>query len=446
MRSENTNEDQKNFNILNMKKIYGNSIDDSISDNSFNINKKNKIRNVNQIANVDSSRFYDESKLKSADLFKSIILNFCTSLGFLIFGYQTSVFNTVYKNISYLMQWNNDQTTLWITLCSSIFYIGGLIGGISAGKLASLEIFGRRGSIILYSLLDSIGNLIAIIGNSPTFIIGRFISGFAMCGFITVIPLYIRETLPVNSVGKGGMLYTLLLSFGILVVFCLGLILPEDINKLENSLWRIIITFPCILESINVIVFIFFYKYDTPKFYIVIKHVIDIDRAEKSLKLIYTDDKEMKIIINNLLNLRKFLNENSEKSKMKDLFSKKYFSRFLLCFILSLAQQFTAVNVFAFYSNLIFLKLEPHLHGVMIYSLYFSASEFISLFLMIFVIENVGRRILLLTGLSGIFMCLLIITIFHQFKIFWIQKYIMIIYYFFVGVSIDPLKIILKLF
>lgn len=453
--SSSRNQNNENDKILKIKENSGHQINSYPLNNQIDIIKKDENnlqnnqqttekqslnnKNKNNFSNEESIKSQDDSKLFSADYKKIFFLILNGSIGFFFMGYHLGVYNTIQDTITKTLQWTDEQKTALLAVCSCIVPIGALFGGIISGKIASMKI-GRRGSIMLYHLIGLIGSLISIIGNTPSFIIGRFIVGFVVGAFSTVVPLFIKEFIPVEMIGKGGMIYFALFCLGLLSGFCLGFKLPSDINLIDpsDSWWRLMMLFPSIFGFLNVLLFVFIYKNDTPMFLVIQRN--DIASARNSLKFIYKDEKEIELLIEKYILIRKFILEKGENYDVsyKDLFTKKYRIRFIIGIIFNIGQQTTAMNIFTLYSNLIYIKTEPNVNATL-YSSFFTFSEVVGILIAIFIIEKMGRRKLLLLGFTAILICLIAITVLYFLNIFWPQKFIIIVYFFFAGVSMDPI-------
>lgn len=133
----------------------------------------------------------------------------------------------------------------------------------------------------------------------------------------------------------------------------------------------------------------------------------------------------------------KFQTNSNQKSD--SILNKTYLIRLIIGLVLHIGQQTSGINVFTFYSNNIFLSLEPDVNANL-FSFYLSLSELIGNILCIFIIEYIGRRKVLLIGYSAVFICLSLMTLFFWIDILqWSHKYLSIIYYFFAGISTDPI-------
>jgi MFS family permease len=377
-----------------------------------------------------------EANVKSIKYFKSYLLGLNPAGGFFFFGYNLGIFNILQSFALQIFGWEKENETLLISICSTLVPIGALFGAIIAGKIAGTKI-GRRGSLILLNFIGLLGNLISIIGGTPAFIIGRLIVGFVSGAFSTIVPLYIKEYLPISIQAKGLMINNTFFAIGVLMGFCLGLNLTE-LNTPGNSWWRFMLCFPSLIGFINCFFLFIIYKYETPKFLVLNKD--DPESARKALSFIYYDESEIELQINNLKELKKFFQENAEAYDIKfsDLIGPKYKIRFIISIIFNIGQQMSAINVMSFYSNFIYNRYEPEINAT-IYSLYFGISEVIGNIIAVFIVEKMGRRLNLLIGFFGGFLCLLSMSILYYLEIYSPQKFIIIVYFIFGGMSIDPI-------
>jgi SP family facilitated glucose transporter-like MFS transporter 8 len=180
------------------------------------------------------------------------------------------------------------------------------------------------------------------------------------------------------------------------------------------------------------------YKYETPKYLVLNKD--DHESARKALTFIYSDESDIELILNNLKELKKFIQENADSYiiTFSDLIGSKYKIRFIICVIFNIGQQMIAINLMSFYSNFLYNRYEPEINATM-YTLYFGISEVLGNIFAVFIIEKIGRRLILLIGFFGGFFCLISMSILYYLEIYSPQKFIVIVYYIFGGMSIDPI-------
>lgn len=438
-----------NFDKINEKEInYNNTL--SNTDDFFNNNYNNNMKDISE--SQMKEYFDEENKQKSsANKLKMLCLALNASIGFFFIGYNITSLNIIEYYIPLALQWTFEEKTDLFSLCSCMVPLGALFGSIISGKIAS-GITGRKNSLILFNVIAIIGSLITMIPYTLVFVIGRFIVGFAAGAFSTLVPLYIKEFIPAKNSGKFGMVYFLFYDFGVLIAFLLGLFLPDlgDIkefydkntyshyinDEINGFWWRFIMVFPIFFNVLNIFLYKKFYNNDTPEYLVSQTH--QYKEAEKSLKLLYENHDEIMSIIKKIKNIHESTLYSEDNLRYKDLLSKKYKLRLIIGLVLNIGQQATAINVYPFYSQLIYLKKEP-LIDPRIYSFYFCVAEIIGTSIAIFIIEKTGRRKLLLIGLFSVFSCLLAITVFYFMNICYMHKFIVIFYYFFAGVSVDPL-------
>ncbi|KAI8359146.1 major facilitator superfamily domain-containing protein [Blakeslea trispora] len=137
------------------------------------------------------------------------------------------------------------DTGMWGFAVAS-FCIGGLIGGISGGTIQTR--LGRRRAIMYNTLGYVVGGILMGVAVSPAmFVIGRVISGIS-CGLGSVAaPAYVGEIATVKSRGLMGTINQLMICTGILVASIVGLPLSYV------PLWRVnyaLGAVPAILQAV----------------------------------------------------------------------------------------------------------------------------------------------------------------------------------------------------
>ena len=86
-------------------------------------------------------------------------------------------------------------------LVTSIFAFGGLGGALLGAPLSSR--YGRRGSLLLWSLGFALGGLVVAFASSVGgMLAGRMISGIVSGAAVVVVPLYIHELAPEGEKGS----------------------------------------------------------------------------------------------------------------------------------------------------------------------------------------------------------------------------------------------------
>eukprot|EP00343_Euplotes_focardii_P011976 CAMPEP_0205831238 /NCGR_PEP_ID=MMETSP0206-20130828/43480_1 /ASSEMBLY_ACC=CAM_ASM_000279 /TAXON_ID=36767 /ORGANISM="Euplotes focardii, Strain TN1" /LENGTH=386 /DNA_ID=CAMNT_0053135683 /DNA_START=299 /DNA_END=1459 /DNA_ORIENTATION=+ len=198
-----------------------------------------------------------------------------------------------------------------------------------------------------------------MIFNFYALIVGRLIIGYAI-GIMTVMtPLFISETSPTALSGPLGSLNQFMCTVGIMVGYIFGFMVPIRYLKggnvtnpevFDTQSWRIIFAFPVMVATIQSILMIAYFRYDTPKFYMQRGEEHMARRVERE---IYGDD--------NLPEEVQEINKTGSDDKasvatFKQLFTDKYKMALIVGCLLAMFQQLTGINVVIFYSNTVFTK------------------------------------------------------------------------------------------
>lgn len=111
-----------------------------------------------------------------------------------------------------------------------------------------------------------------------TAMIARVFFGFAVGIFSTIVPLFVIEISPIHLKGTNGSFIQLGVTSGILLAYLMGNTAQkykahDDDESYCGSYdgggiyWRFILAFPFIPSLIQIILLIFVFKLDTPKYY-----------------------------------------------------------------------------------------------------------------------------------------------------------------------------------
>lgn len=334
------------------------------------------------------------------------------AIGSLQFGYNTGVINAPEKviksfyNETYVRRYNTSiseslLTSLW-SLSVAIFSVGGMVGSLSVGYVANR--FGRRNAMLLVNVFALVGGALMALSKIAwaieMLIIGRFIIG-VFSGFCTgLVPMYIGELAPTAYRGALGTLNQLGIVIGILIAQVFGL----DVILGSATLWPLLLGLTVLLAIIQCALLPF--CPESPRFLLIIKH--EPERAEKILQ-----------------KLRQSQNVSSEITEMKEegermsqekpvsfieLFrSSQYRQPIIIAIVLQLSQQLSGINAVFYYSTSIFesAKVPNPIYatiGAGIVNVVFTVVSLL-------VVERAGRRTLHLTGLGGMAVFALILTI-----------------------------------
>ena len=125
---------------------------------------------------------------------------------------------------------------------------------------------------------------------------------------------------------------------------------------------------------------------------------------------------------------------------MIEIFSKKYILRFFIVTVILIAQQACGIDAILMYSNNIFLDNITDKKLATIYTNLIGLTQVISALCVIFIIERLGRRTLLIIGLAFITISLYSIAGMYYINVFDPVVYLILFFIFCNGMSLSPLS------
>nr|XP_044995662.1 solute carrier family 2, facilitated glucose transporter member 3 isoform X1 [Jaculus jaculus] len=334
------------------------------------------------------------------------------TIGSFQFGYNTGVINAPEAIIKDFLNYTMEErledrpsdglvTGLW-ALCVAIFSVGGMIGSFSVGLFVNR--FGRRNSMLMVNLLALAGGCLMGFAKRAAavemLILGRLITGI-FCGLCTgFVPMYIGEVSPTALRGAFGTLNQLGIVVGILVAQIFGL---EFILGSEE-LWPGLLAFtiiPALLQSA-----VLPFCPESPRFLLINRK--EEERAREILQRLWgTQDVAQDI--------QEMKDESVRMAQEKqvtllELFrSSNYHQPLLIAIVLQLSQQLSGINAVFYYSTGIFKDAGV---GEPIYAT-IGAGVVNTVFTIVsvFLVERAGRRTLHMTGLGGMAVCSVLMTV-----------------------------------
>ncbi|KAH0480859.1 MAG: hypothetical protein KVP17_004315 [Porospora cf. gigantea B] len=291
---------------------------------------------------------------------------------------------------------------------STIIYLGALVGSTQGPGLLNR---GRRrvvlGALWLYVV---VGLATLTVDGFYGVLLLRAMAGVGMGVVASSVPVYIAEVTPDSHRGSFGVVHQLALSVGVLAGVLVGLPLElpqfdslavtkgvvEAVAGKTNGWWRLMLFMNAIWALVGVAFLTFRFLDDTPMWYLEQgRHV----KAQDVLRRLNDRDdvtEEMAALDRALT-----MAAAAKISQFDSLTDPRYRRVLFVGVVLSLLQQFSGINVFLGTSNQLFelAGMSPHVSTVMstIMTALFAATTLPTMFL----IESIGRRSLLLFGISG---------------------------------------------
>ena len=281
----------------------------------------------------------------------------------------------------------------WNILVSS-FVLTALFGSLVGGTIA--DIIGRRNTVFFSNVFFMVGTLLKIIfSNYYVFVLGRVIHGFGVGLISVVIPIYLSEISPPKWRGIITTLHTLSITFAIVVCQSLGIVLSFRPG------WRILL-------SISL--------------FVSIAQLFCLPYCPRSPKWLFKKGKFQETELS-LINLRgtkdvkKELEELEESFKQKEggkgfwktLCTFKMIKTLMIGMGLHITQQLAGINAVFFYSTPIFQS--TGIQNAALMTAVVGLVNFLSTVASLFVIERLGRKILLLASEIFSFICFTVLTV-----------------------------------
>ncbi|XP_071139438.1 solute carrier family 2, facilitated glucose transporter member 1-like isoform X1 [Mytilus edulis] len=363
-------------------------------------------------------------------------------LGSLQFGFNTGVINAPEGKIKDFMngthikrtgeEFSEDALINLYSLLVAIFAVGGMIGGLMAGWWA--DFFGRKFGLILNTLPGIAAACLMFFSRHATsyemVIAGRFLVGFN-CGLYTgLTPLYLSEISTPNIRGALGTLHQFGVVIGILLSQVLGF--PEVLGN--GQYWHVLLGMcivPCALQLL-----VMPFCPESPRYLLITKE--QEDKALSSLRtlrgtsMVDADISEMKreqsnsraeakeyIKTNTLVKNRRTMGRFAISYKieckvigMLHLFKKKsLWMPLVISIIMHLSQQLSGINAIFYYSATLFKSAGVSETTAAHATSGIGAIMVVMTLITIPLMDIIGRRTLHLTGLAGMFVFSILITL-----------------------------------
>lgn len=266
---------------------------------------------------------------------------------------------------------------------------------IPIGILA--DMIGRKYAMLLMVVPFTVGWLLIIFSNSVLmFYFGRFITGLSGGAFCVAAPLYTSEIAESEIRGTLGSYFQLMLTVGILISYVLGYLI-QNMKILS------------IISGIVPLIFfgVFFVMPETPIYYL---KKGNEEAARKSWMRFRGNQYDVET---ELQTEREAL-ENASRNNVSFLVGMQTRAAkrgLVIAYGLMLFQQMSGVNAIIFYSSDIFTKagnsIPPDVATIIV-----GAVQVISVFFGSLIVDNLGRRLLLLASISVMFLTTLILGVY----------------------------------
>lgn len=299
--------------------------------------------------------------------------------GFLL-GFDSAVISGTVPFIREHFQMNELQLG-WAVSC---LILGAMTGNLSAGPLSSR--FGRKKILIFTALLfvlSALGSALAT--NYTMLIIARILGGIGVGAAILIAPVYIAEIAPAEKRGQLVSLNQLNIVIGISAAYFSNyFLLPTG----ENN-WRWMLGVEIIPAALY-----FLFLFWVPRSPRWLCKVGKETEAYETLRKICSESVAKKT----LNEIKQSLENKTEKLKWNSLFSHKLRFVLLIGFAIAFFQQITGINAIFYYAPTIFEQAGGGTESSFLQAVIVGLTNLAFTVLAIYLIDRLGRRILLMVG------------------------------------------------
>lgn len=352
------------------------------------------LEKVGNNEDVGSNQKTDNSA-KMTSYFVCLVL--ASTCGFLVTGYQMAV-------VSGLLLLNTDipVTRFWRQTLVGITSAMALAITMTCGQLC--DKIGRRYMVILSTVIAIIASSIETSGlyhNLP----GRILAGMSIGLSCLSIPIYLAENTVVSMRGPIIMLNMAALTLG---QFLSG-IAAASFFYLKNKGWRFLSGIIILPSSLQLVAF--FFLPESTRF---LAKKGQLAKAQKVMNLLWKElpEKEFELMISDQNENKEYKQKSSFQIFMSILQTPPVRRALLLGSSLHIINQMSGINIIIFYSGMVVKMAGVYDDTVTIWlSTIPTLINFLGTFVGFYLVERIGRRLLLLTSTAGVIVSLIMVSL-----------------------------------
>ena len=307
------------------------------------------------------------------------LVYFFGALGGMLFGYDTGVISGAILFITGELA----LTPFLEGLVVSSLLLGAAVGAATAGPLS--DRLGRRNLIIMAAITFAVGAIGAALAPSVgVLVLFRVILGLAVGAAAVIVPLYLSEIAPTEIRGAVSSLNQLMIVTGILLAFIVNALLAD------SGAWRLMLGL-AFVPSVVLLIGMFFMP-ETPRWLVSrgrddeAREVLRRNRDEGAVEQEIRDIKEV---------------ERQEEGGLRELLASWVRPALIVAIGLAVFQQIIGINTIIYYAPTTLTNVGYGNAAAIYANLIIGVINVLMTLLAIRLIDRVGRKPLLLSGLVG---------------------------------------------
>src|SRR5215204_311778 len=307
------------------------------------------------------------------------LVYFFGALGGMLFGYDTGVISGAILFI------NNDfaLTPFLKGLVVASILIGAALGAAVAGPFS--DRLGRRNLILIAAVTFTVGAIGAALSPSAgVLIFFRFVIGLAVGAAALTVPLYLSEVAPTEIRGAISSLNQLMITVGILTAYIVNAILAS------GGAWRWMLGL-AVVPAVILLIGMYFMP-ETPRW------LVSRDRDDEAREVLRRDRSE-EAVEKEIRDIREI--EEQEEGGLRELLASWVRPALVVAIGLAVFQQIIGINTIIYYAPTTLTNVGYGAAAAIYANLIIGVVNVAMTFVAIWLIDRVGRKPLLLTGLVG---------------------------------------------
>ncbi|KYP15829.1 sugar porter family MFS transporter [Flavihumibacter sp. CACIAM 22H1] len=385
--------------------------------------------------------------MKEKNIGYVIFLTIVAALGGFLFGYDTAVISGTIEQVTLQYQLSSLQQG-WYVGCA---LVGSMAGVLMAGYCG--EKFGRKMSLFFSGslfLLSGIG--CAIAHTIDALVIYRIIGGVAI-GMVSIIsPMYISEIAIASYRGRLVAMYQLAITAGFLGAYLVNYQLLEyavsgvafENNTLQTvfvtEVWRAMLG----MEALPALLFllILFFIPESPR-WLLLKN-----QQAKAVGILAKINASQLLAEEEAAVIQSKMAGQKSHTGYRVLLQSNYFKVVVIGVAIAILGQFMGVNAVLYYGPTIFKNSGLSEGDSLFYQVLVGLVNMLTTVLAIFIIDRVGRKMLVYWGVSGMIVCLALIGLYFWRGLAWswpneVLLFLFLSYVFCCAVSVSAVVFVL---